>query len=88
MKIHSKLFEECYNNIPPEQKLEGELSYGIAEKIYATLQEKGMSQKDFARQLGKRESEISKWLTGRHNFTLQTLALISTELGVNLITVG
>lgn len=88
MKIRSKLFEECYISIPPEQKLEGELSYGIAEKIYATLQEKGMSQKDFARQLGKRESEISKWLTGRHNFTLQTLALISTELGVNLISVN
>lgn len=87
MRIYSKIFEECYSDIPPAQKLEGELSYCIAEKIYAALQEKGMTQKDFARQLGKRESEISKWLSGRHNFTLQTLALISTALEIKLITI-
>jgi transcriptional regulator with XRE-family HTH domain len=33
-----------------------------------------MEQKDLARLLGKNESEISKWITGTHNFTLKTIS--------------
>ena len=33
------------------------------------------------------QAEVSRWLSGNHNFTLATLAKISVALGVNLITV-
>ena len=46
------------------------------------------TQKDFARLLNKRDSEISKWLTGRHNFTTQTIARIETALGSKLISIA
>ena len=36
----------------------------------------------------KRDSEISKWLTGRHNFTTQTIARIETALGSKLISIA
>lgn len=45
-------------------------------------------KKDFARLLNKRDSEISKWLTGRHNFTTQTIARIETALGSKLISIA
>ena len=47
----------------------------------------GMSQKDFARMVGKTETEVSRWLGGTHNFTLKTIAKISSVLGCNLISV-
>ena len=46
------------------------------------------ANKDFARLLNKRDSEISKWLTGRHNFTTQTIARIETALGSKLISIA
>ncbi len=85
--IKNDLFRQCLAAVPAEQKAEFELSYGIAERISDILKTKGLTQKEFAGQLNKRESEISKWLTGRHNFTMQTIAKIETALGCKLIDV-
>ena len=83
--IECEVFRQALADIPAEQKVQFELSFAIADRIDAVLKAKGMSQKKFAEQLGKRESEISKWLTGRHNFTLQTIAKIETALNCKLI---
>ena len=88
MMIQNKLFRDCLAAISAEQKAEFDLSFGIAERLSEILQEKGLTQKAFARLLHKRDSEISKWLTGRHNFTTQTIARIQTALGCNLINVA
>lgn len=84
----NQLFRDCLSAIPAEQKAEFELSFGIAERLSEILKEKGLTQKDFARMLNKRDSEISKWLTGRHNFTTQTIARIQTALKCNLIQIA
>ena len=86
--IQNKLFRDCLAAISAEQKVEFDLSFGIAERISEILKAKGLTQKDFARLLNKRDSEISKWLTGRHNFTTQTIARIETALGSKLISIA
>lgn len=86
--IQNKLFRDCLAAVPAEQKAEFDLSFGIAERLSEILKSKGLTQKDLARKLNKRESEISKWLTGRHNFTTQTIARIQTALGCNLINIA
>ena len=85
--IQNPLFRQCLASIPAEQKAEFELSFSIAERISDILKSRNLTQKELARRLGKRESEISKWLTGRHNFTTQTIARIETALGCKIITV-
>lgn len=40
-----------------------------------------------AEKLDKKPSEISKWLSGEHNFTLRSLAKLSAELGEALLEV-
>ena len=86
--IQNKLFRECIAAIPKEQKADFELSYGIAERIAEVLEAKGIKQKEFAKRLHKSEAEISKWLTGRHNFTVQTIAKIENELGCKVIDIS
>ncbi len=54
----------------------------VAGKIADTLKIKGISQKKFAQMLGKSESEISEFLSGNRNFTLDTLSDISACLGM------
>lgn len=44
------------------------------------MQERGLTKKQFADQIGKRPSEITRWLSGQHNFTVFTLAMLSEFL--------
>ena len=81
------LFRECLANVSEETKAEFELSFAIADRIDFLLKEKGMSQRMLAHRLGKKGAEVSKWLTGRHNFTTKTLAHISLVLGEDVVKV-
>ena len=83
MMIQNALFRQCLASVPEDQKAEFELSFEIAERISEVLKAKNLTQKDFAQKLHKRESEISKWLTGRHNVTMQTIAKIETALAAS-----
>lgn len=60
----------------------------LAKKIYDALNQKGLKQKDFADLIGKNQSEVSKWLSGDHNFTIETLFEIEKVIGINIIDVG
>ena len=82
------LFRECLAQVDSETRARFEISYAIADKIDSILRERHMTQHDLAVRTGKRESEISKWLTGRHNFTMATIAKIENALGVKIITVA
>ena len=83
----SDLFQKALSEVPDELKIQIDLSFAIADKIAGILKERGMSQKDFARMVGKTETEVSRWLGGTHNFTLKTIAKISSVLDCNLINV-
>lgn len=82
------LFRECLSKVSEKTRAEFNLSFEIADRIDAILKRKGMTQKDLANKMGKRESEISKWLTGRHNFTTNTIAGISSALGESIILIA
>lgn len=86
MKI-DPLFKECLDNVAPEVRTEVRLNMDIANRIYDLLKEKNMTQREFAALMGKRESEISRWLTGSHGFTTTTLAKISAVLNDPIIEV-
>lgn len=85
--IHSSILRQALNDIPDDVRREVNLSYAIADRIAQLLAEQGMTQKAFARKMGKSEPEVSTWLTGRHNFTLRTIARISSVLSTDLITI-
>lgn len=85
--VTNPLFRECLAQVSEKTRAEFNLSFEIADRIDAILKAKGMSQKELARKMGKRESEVSRWLTGRHNFTTNTLADISLALGEPIVSV-
>ena len=74
--------DELRKEITPEIRKQVDMSFRIANNIYAVLERRGMDRKDLAR---KNESEISKWLSGTHNFTLRTIASISEALGEDIL---
>lgn len=72
---------------PPreEEKRFVDKSMQLAGLIAAAMQRKGMTQKALADQLGKKESEVSRWLSGLHNFTLKSLTRLEAVLGEDLV---
>lgn len=63
------------------------LSFQIVDRIHDILETKGYKQKDLAVMLGKSEAEISRWMRGTHNFTLDTIMNIEDVLEAPIVTV-
>lgn len=85
--MNRNFFQEALASVPNHVTLRVGWSFSIADKIDAKLKELGMSHREFAKRAGKTEPEVTRWLSGTHNFTLRTLAKISDALGENLIEV-
>ncbi|MDE6279179.1 MAG: helix-turn-helix transcriptional regulator [Paramuribaculum sp.] len=79
--------QEIFNEIPREEREEARLSFQISNRLDALMREKGLSKKQLADAIGKRPSEITRWLSGEHNFTISTIAMLSTFFGKPIIMV-
>lgn len=60
----------------------------LAAKIDDGIKAKGWNKGQFAKQMGKEPSVITKWLSGTHNFTADRLTEIGLILGIDLLNVG
>jgi len=83
--MKNKRLEERRKKIPQSVETFVKRSFDIVDRIHEILASQGKDQKELAKALGKKESEISKWMTGTHNFTLKTLAKIEEVLGEQII---
>ena len=88
MKRAKTSLRELLSDITPEERASARLSFQISNRIYSLMQEKGLSKKQLADSIGKRPSEITRWLSGEHNFTVSTLAMLSSFFGQPIITVS
>lgn len=57
----------------------------VAAKIADAMKAKNLNQKQFAKLMGRTESEISDWLSGDRNFTIDTLFDIGQALGISFL---
>lgn len=87
MKDIRNKYREMVEQVPPQIIEELNLSFAISNRIDALMRERGLTKKQFADQIGKRPSEVTRWLSGQHNFTISTLAMLSTFFGKSIISV-
>lgn len=83
----SRIIEARREKVSLEVRRRVNLSFLIVDRIHNILEEKGLKQKDLANMLGKNESEISKWMRGTHNFTIDTISSIEEALGMPILQV-
>ena len=88
MRTANISLQEIFNEIPVEKREETRLSFAISNRLVTLMQERGLNKKQFAEALGKRPNEITRWLSGEHNFTISTLAMLSTFFGKSIINVS
>ena len=87
MRNKQEWFNKKMAAISPEIVSEVQLSADIIARIDSLLKQKGMTQKDLARKMGRSEAVISRWTSGFPNLTLKSIAEISTALGEPLVRV-
>ena len=85
--MKNKNYKEFFSDLPKDSEIFVNKSVEISDRIEDLLIRKKLSQRQFASLMDKKESEISKWLSGTHNFTLKTLARIEAILNENIIEV-
>ncbi len=76
--------QDIENNTPPLIKMQVSSKMRIAARIADLIKENGWSKSEFASKVNKLPSEVTKWLSGTHNFTIDTLCEIAVALNVNL----
>lgn len=79
--------QEISDEIPREKREETRLSFAISNRIDTLMRQRGLNRKQLAEALGKRPNEITRWLSGEHNFTLATIAKLSTFFGNPIVDV-
>lgn len=60
--------------------MDDERSKQLAGAIESKMKERGLSRIEFAEALNTQPSTVTRWLSGKHNFTIDTLFKIETTL--------
>lgn len=81
----SSFIEEFLKEITPDEIRNTRKRMLLAARIDDAIKLKGWKRKDLAKALGKNSSEITKWLSGTHNFTTDTLFDLENILEIQLL---
>jgi transcriptional regulator with XRE-family HTH domain len=84
-KKNKDLLSELLGTISAEEQSKTDRKMILAAKIANAIKAKGLKKSEFAEILGKQPSEISKWISGTHNFTVDTLIDIEQVLSIQLL---
>jgi transcriptional regulator with XRE-family HTH domain len=85
-KYDSPILRRISERITPELSEQNDRRMGLAVKIAETLRLKGITNQEFAFMMGKKPSEVTRWLSGTHNFTTETLWQMERVLKIQLLT--
>jgi len=85
--MKERAFDRIRRNIKPENKKFIDRNIAIIKQIkyILSIHPKIKNQKDLAKELNKEQSEISKWFTGQHNLTQETINKIELALDHDIL---
>jgi transcriptional regulator with XRE-family HTH domain len=81
-RVSSPTIKKLLAEAPALMQIQNRNRVALACRIDDIIKEKGFNYSSFASKLDKQPSVISKWLSGTHNFTVDTLDEIAFHLGV------
>jgi len=86
-KYGSDLLSRILSEISPAEQGKTDKRMLLAARIDDARKARNLSKKQLAQAMGKQPSEITKWLSGTHNFTIDTLFDLERVLKTTLIQV-
>jgi transcriptional regulator with XRE-family HTH domain len=83
-KYSSALISGLLNETTTAEKLQVSTKMQVAARLHDLITAAGLSKGAFAEKVNKNPSEITKWLSGTHNFTIDILCEIALALNVSV----
>ncbi|MFN8310775.1 MAG: helix-turn-helix transcriptional regulator [Chitinophagales bacterium] len=83
-KHTSKKLNVLLDEVTPVEMEQTKNKMLLAARIEGLMRGRGWNKSQFAEKVGKNPSEITKWLSGTQNFTVEVLTEIASALGVEL----
>tara|TARA_R110002049_G_scaffold227850_2_gene399977 strand:- start:509 stop:904 length:396 start_codon:yes stop_codon:yes gene_type:complete len=83
--MRSKIAQRIIDSTPKDVQVFTDLYTDLIFRINDLIDAKGWSKKDLAEKMGKKPSDLSRMLGGKHNPTLKSIALLSAALEEELI---
>lgn len=83
--MNTSFFQKFVEQIPPFTKKYVERQGEFAVKLSELLESTGMTQRELAEKLGKKESYVSRMLAGWSNPTLKTIVEFEVALGKDIV---
>lgn len=79
------IIEQILSDQSPRAARKVENQMRLAALIDIARTHKGWARKEFAEEMGCGASMVTRWLSGSHNFTIDTLSEIEVVLGISLL---
>lgn len=78
--MRSSVLQELLDETPKDLRLMLKMHAQISMRVKELMDEAGISQKELAERMGKKPSELNKWLKSGHNMTLRSMAKLQIAL--------
>jgi ribosome-binding protein aMBF1 (putative translation factor) len=82
--VRSVVIDDIEEKIDVTKQARIENRMMLAAKIFEAMQHQGISKSRLANMLGQHPSVVTKWLSGTHNFTADTLTDIENVLKIKV----
>ena len=82
---YSQILQDFFGNTNQKEYSKVEKNMLLAALIDKAMKNKGYKKKEFAALMEVQPAAVSRWLSGNHNFTLNTLYEIERVLSIKLI---
>lgn len=83
----SKLLKNFFGNVDKTELKKTESKMMLSVLIMEGITKKELTKKEFAAEMKVMPSVVTRWLSGTHNFTVETLVDIELLLNVKLLNV-
>lgn len=88
-EYNSDLIDEILDSITPKEKRRVKHKMLLAARIEDAMKAKGWNKSRLLQELGQKNASVAtKWFSGTHNFTVDTLFDIQEALGIKLINIS
>lgn len=84
-KYRSPVINKLLTEISPVEKLQITTKMSLAARLDDLISERGWGKSEFAEKVNKNPSEITKWLSGTQNFTIDILSEIALALNLPIV---
>lgn len=80
-------FFDLIDRTPLHRKILLSMLFDLHTQVNLILERRGMTRTELARKLAKSDAEVSKWFSGTHNLTLESVAKIAAALEEDIMVV-